>query len=197
MKLYVEGGGDSKEQRARCREGFRKLLKKTGFSERRRMPRIVAGGGREQVFDRFKIALESGEDAMLLVDSEGLVTDTSAWDHLKTQDGWDRPTDVDDDQAQLMVTCMETWVVADRVALRRVFGACLRVNALPPEVRLEYRQRHDVQDKLERATRDCGRARAYRKGNRSFQVLAELDPQTLRQHLPHFQMLLDALESRL
>lgn len=194
MKLYIEGGGDSKEQHTRFREAFTKLLTKAGLT---RMPRIVAGGGRDQTFDRFKIAIAIGEDAMLLVDSEDPVTGTSAWGHLKARDGWDCPSGVDDHQAQLMVTCMETWIVADREALRRVFRACLHESALPPVVRLEERGRHDVQDQLEHATRDCGRTRAYRKGKRSFRVLAELDPQTLRQHLPHFQKLLDALASRL
>lgn len=54
VKLYVEGGGDSKEQHVRCREGFRKLLEKAGLAGE--MPRIVAGGGRGTTFDQFKMA---------------------------------------------------------------------------------------------------------------------------------------------
>lgn len=34
-KLFVEGGGDSKELQARCREGFKKLLENSGFAGRR------------------------------------------------------------------------------------------------------------------------------------------------------------------
>ena len=47
-RIYVEGGGDSKDARARCREGFSKLLKKCGF--RGRLPRLVACGGRTASF---------------------------------------------------------------------------------------------------------------------------------------------------
>ncbi len=58
VKIYVEGGGDSKEQQSRCREGFSKLIEKAGFQGR--MPSIVACGGRDSVFDNFKI---DGDDA--------------------------------------------------------------------------------------------------------------------------------------
>ena len=30
-RIYLEGGGDSKDGKVRCREGFRKLLKKCGI----------------------------------------------------------------------------------------------------------------------------------------------------------------------
>ncbi len=44
VKVYVEGGGDSKELRTRCREGFSKLVERAGFKDR--MPKFVACGGR-------------------------------------------------------------------------------------------------------------------------------------------------------
>ena len=45
--IYLEGGGDSKELRVRCREGFRKLLEKT--VQGAQMPRLVACGGRAEL----------------------------------------------------------------------------------------------------------------------------------------------------
>jgi hypothetical protein len=201
-KIYVEGGGDSKEQHARCREGFSKLIEKAGF--RGRMPRIIAGGGRESTYDRFKTATAAGAQAaypMLLVDSEDPVPEEEtvpdsavAWGHLKSRDNWDRPTSVKNDQAQLMVTCMETWIMADRAALHTIFGASLRTNALLPQNGLEARPRQDVHNALENATRDCGREKAYRKGARSFQVLAQLNPETLNQHLPYFRRFIITLD---
>ncbi len=44
VKIYVEGGGDSKEQHVRCREGFRKLIEKSGFIKR--SPAVVACGAK-------------------------------------------------------------------------------------------------------------------------------------------------------
>ena len=49
--IYLEGGGDSNQLKIRCREGFCKLLEKCGFA--RRMPKLVACGGRDAAFDRF------------------------------------------------------------------------------------------------------------------------------------------------
>ena len=67
--------------------------------------------------------------------------------------------------------------------------------ALPPLVDLEKRARHDVQDSLTRATRDC--SNAYAKGKRSFEVLAKLSPATLEKHLPSFVRVRRILNSQL
>jgi hypothetical protein len=152
VRIYIEGGGDSKDLQSRCREGFRKLIERTGFEGR--MPSTVVCGGRNNAYDMFKIALRSAdvnEFPMLLVDSEEPVT-TAPWDHLKSRDGWDRPAGAEDDQAQMMVTCMETWIMADHEALRKVFGAHLREGALLPQIDLEKRSRQDLLDALKNAT---------------------------------------------
>lgn len=195
VKIYIEGGGDSKSQHVQCREGFRKLFENAGFAGR--MPRTVAGGGRDSTFEAFKTAAAIGsQDAvpMLLVDSEDPVSAPTVWEHLQVRDGWERPADVTDDQAQLMVTCMETWIMADRAALNRAFGSPLQTSALLPLSALETRPRDAVQDVLAHATRNCGRDKAYNKGRRSFQVLAYLNPETLKQRLPYFRRLVETLD---
>ena len=191
VKIYLEGAAESKEQKIRSQEGFTKLLEKAGFKGR--MPRIVACGGRAQAYEDFCTALR-GRDRrraqktaypLLLVDSEGVlielterVDDSFAWDHLWQQDQWARPAGSDERQALLMVTCMENWIAADRDALRRFYGQDLQESALPSLVNLESQDRHEVQKKLAHATRHS--KKAYRKGNRSFAILAELDPQVLQ-----------------
>jgi len=92
---------------------------------------------------------------------------------------------------------METWIVADQEAVERFFGQNLHANALPPAVDLENRSKDDVQESLERATRNCGRNRNYRKGKRSFDLLAQLDAEVLRKSLPHFRRLCTLLEEKL
>jgi hypothetical protein len=199
VKLYIEGGGDNNKQlRSQCREAFRKLLEKAGF--RGRMPRIVACGGRGGTYADFCTALASAQAEdypILLVDSEDPVNVLEAWVHLQHRDGWTRPAGAEDAQAQLMVTCMETWVIADRTTLKEFFGQCLHEKALPPENNLETRLKEDVQAALENATRDCGRGRQYTKGKRSFELVSELTPDVLRGYLPHFQRLLIVLEDKL
>lgn len=194
--LYLEGSASSKEAQIRCREGFRKLLEKMGL--RGRMPRLVACGGRGDVLSAFRIALTegSGDFVAMLIDSEGPVDDIEAtWQHLAKQDGWQRPAQAEDEQVLLMTTCMESWIVADRSALKKFFGQHLQEKALPTRTRLEEKTPDEIQDALGHATRHC--AKPYSKGKRSFEILAQVEPGTLGEHLPSFVRTKRILEERL
>ncbi len=199
VRLYIEGGGDRPSDKSKCREGFRKLLERAGFQNR--MPSTRACGSRNAAYDDFKTALRTaaaGDYPVLLVDSEAPVNlPRSPWHHLQSRDGWERPAGADDDQAQLMVQCMETWCLADRNALREFFGSRLRENALPSLDNLETRAKETVQEALANATRDCGQHRGYEKGRRSFELLGQRDPAELKTHLPHFVRLCQMLDVRL
>jgi hypothetical protein len=197
VTIYVEGGGETKELRVRCREGFSKLIKKLGFD--RRMPKIVACGARDKAYDMFNESITSSrndEFPILLVDSEDPIA-SGPWDHLKARDNWDRPVSAVDDQAQMMATCMETWIMADHATLRKFFGSCLRERSLIPETDLENRSRQELLGALESATNNCGRNRGYDKGRCSFQILAELNPRRLEENLSYFCRLKDTLDRRL
>ena len=184
--IYLEGGGDSRDLQIRCREGFRKLLERCGYTGR--MPKLVACGGRDAAFDDFKIALanaKKGDHVFLWIDSEDPMTDIEAtWQHLQDRDGWKKPKGAKDDQVLLMTTCMETWIVADRATLTEHYGADLQESALPALNNLEGRARDAIQNALAHATRNC--SNAYTKGKRSFQVLGRLDAATLSLYLPSF-----------
>jgi hypothetical protein len=196
VKLYIEGGGDRSSLHIKCREAFRKLLERAGFTGR--MPSTKACGTRRDAFDDFKTALRTAgqnDYPVLLVDSEAPVT-APPWSHLHARDGWTALKDAHDDQAQLMVQCMETWCVADRNALHAYFGQHLRENALPSLDGLEATSKDDVQRALAQSTRECGSRREYRKGKRAFELLATLDPAVLRNHLPYFVRLCDMLHAR-
>jgi len=195
--IYLEGGGDSKELHTRCREGFRKLLEKCGYKGK--MPRLVACGGRGSVFEDFQSAHVSRvpEDFIaMMIDSEEPLNDTEAtWDHLINRDDWEKPPGAVDEQVLFMTTCMETWIVADRDNLSSHYGSRLQVSALPPLAMIEERNRHDIQDALVHATRNC--TNAYQKGKRSFNILSESMPDTLKQHLPSFRRNLEILNEKL
>ena len=193
--LYIEGGGPSKWDKIGCREGFRKMLQKAGFSDR--PPALTACGGRGAAFDRFKTAHKTTKGAYvaMLVDSEDPIANPEAtWDHLKKRDNWAKPKGAKDDQVLLMTTCMETWIVADLKTLQTHYGAKLQANALPPRHNLENRHRHDVQDQLAHATRNC--SNAYAKGKRSFEILGILNPTALEM-LPSFARMVRILKERL
>ena len=197
-RIYIEGGGDSAEGKARCREGFRNLLEKCGYKGR--MPQLRACGPRGDAYDDFNTrhnqSSESGDYVALLVDSEGPVADVSAtWAHLRNRDGWQRPAGADDEQVLLMTTCMETWLVADRDALAEHYGQGFQVSALPALNNLEARNRGDVQRGLDNATRQC--STRYAKGPQSFAALGKINPDTIQQYLPSFQRVRFILDARL
>ena len=192
VTIYVEGGGDSKYLHIICRKEFSKLIDRCGF-RRPRLPGIKAGGSRENTFTMFQTALSNRDCySILLVDSEDPVLGTDlapdssiAWDHLSIRDRWTRPIGANNNQAQLMTTCMESWIMADRKTLRIFYGSKLHVSSLLPTHDLEERLRHDVQQRLKDATIDC--SNGYKKGEQSFKILGSLDPDTLNRYLGHFR----------
>lgn len=194
-RLYIEGGGDSKELHSRCREAFRKLLERAGFAGR--MPRMVACGSRSEAYDDFRTShlRAVGEYVALLIDSEEPVADSERpWAHLVGHDQWERPNGAVDDQALLMITSMETWIACDHEALRQRFGQNVRLNALPPLHDIEHRSRADVFAALRAATREC--TAVYAKGAIAFEVMSLVSPDAL-EHLPGFARVKRVLEARL
>lgn len=189
VKLYVEGGGDTAVLKTACREGFTKFLTRAGLTKR---PRIVACGGRQNAYESFRTAVESGEEALLLVDSEGPVAAQvqpdnpqtwQPWKHLKARpgDGWDRPPSAADTDCHLMIQCMESWFLADRAALAAFFGQGYRENALPAVANpIDGVGKEQVYSALANATKDCKTKAPYGKGEHSFKLLAALDPDKVR-----------------
>jgi len=200
-RVYVEGGGRGRALKAKCREAFKVFFEAAGLEGR--LPRVVPGGGRRETYDDFCTALNATRDdafLVLLVDSEGPVAEgADPWTHLRNRqgDGWDRPEGATDEQAHLMVQCMESWFLADPESLAGIFGNGFRPNALPRRAEIERIAKQDIFAGLDNATRDCGRRRGYRKGRDSFDVVAALDPARVTAASPHAKRLVDVLTARL
>lgn len=195
VKVYVEGGGDNRSLRAQCREGFRDFFCKAGLEGR--MPRIVASGRRMKAFEDFRNALQQAgaEDfIVLLVDSEDSVgVEEGSWAHLKRRDNWDRPVAATDENAHLMVQCMESWFLADKDKLATFFGDGFHRKALPARPEVEDISKKNVRDSLEAASRHCGKKGKYDKGQHSFKILARLNPAKVTASSPHVKRLLETL----
>lgn len=191
-RLIMEGGSrgaNSKYLQIKARKAVHRFLERCGYAGRQ--PAVDLMGGRRAVYETFVIRHANarvGEYVALWVDSEDPVADMEKpWDHLEQRkdDGWNRPAGATDEQALLMVTCMETWIACDRDALSSHYGSKLKANKLPPLVTMESRQRHDVQDAIYEATDGC--KNVYAKGEHSFGAVAELSPGELEKHLPSFK----------
>jgi hypothetical protein len=109
VKVYVEGGGDSKALQTKCRQGFSEFFRTAGLA--RRMPRIVACGARSSAYRDFRTAHSRGgvDFPMLLVDSEGPMGHSDPWEHVRQRPGdqWTRPEGASEDHLHLMVQTME------------------------------------------------------------------------------------------
>ena len=198
VKIYVEGGGDGRELRARCRRGFSSFFGKAGLVGR--MPKVVACGGRQRAYDKFRAALVARNErgfTVLLVDSEDPIAEGSGpWLHLMNRDTWAAPESATDDNAHLMTQCMEAWFLADRDGLEAFFGRGFNRNALPGNRNIEEVAKADVLDGLRNATRQCQPKGEYGKGRHSFEILSEIDPSKVRAASPHAQRLVDTLRAK-
>jgi hypothetical protein len=192
VRLYVEGGSKGSTADA-CREGFRTLLTKVvppGSA-----PKVIASGGRQKAYKNFCDALRDHPDQsiMLLVDSEGPVRH-GVWEHLgkKPGDGWNKPPDAAENQAHLMVQCMEAWFLADRNSLLEYYGRRFGTSALPRQPNVELIARADAQASLKRATRGTIKG-AYQKSSHAFDLLARIDPAKVRAASQHAAFFFEAL----
>jgi hypothetical protein len=196
IKLYIEGGGDSHLQDTEFRAAWAAFFEKVGLKALRKMPATFRGSTRNMTFDAYCTAVKNrrqDELPLLLVDSEDLVTTgPSVWKHLKARDGWNKPAGAGNQDAFLMITCMETWFVADRAALHQFFRGCWRNQALPQWPQLEAVEKTKVFKALAQATASC-RTRKYSKGNVSFAVLQSIDPAEVEKACPAAKALLDRL----
>jgi hypothetical protein len=193
IRIYVEGGGDHRNTFKACRSGFAQFFAKLALPGVR--PKVIPAGSRKAAFDDFCTALTAhmGEFILLLVDSEeAVVHGTQPWAHLRVRDGWDRPNGATDEQAHLMVQCMEAWFLADKEALTEYYGQGFLVNSLPGQANVEIIRKRDVVNALDHASRNTQKE-TYHKTRHGFDLLGRIDPAKVRRASAHADRLFEAL----
>ena len=203
LTIYVEGGNrDSRAALIICQRAFKTFLERAGLPSRSFSVEACASGG--QAYDDFCFALQNGENALLLVDSEEPVPShgpanrpVPAWQHLadRAGDRLARPADAADEQAHLMVPTMEAWFLADRTRLaayyRGPYGReTFNENALPKRKDVEAVSKMDIEAALANATRPNHTKGLYHKGRHSFEILETLDPKVVAPASYHLRRLL-------
>jgi hypothetical protein len=186
VQIFVEGGGDMKTTLTKCREGFSTYCAKLAPSKRR--PSVIACGGRQQAFDRFKTAIKAsrdGEICALLVDAEGPVRTNNPEEHLLARDGWNFPT-LGRHRVFLMVQAMEAWFLADRVALAEFYDGGFLVNSLPGSpTDIEAVPKDDLEYRLKHASKPTATKKEYHKTRHGFELLGKIDPKKVEKASPH------------
>lgn len=198
IRIYAEGGGDSKDTKAFLREGFSAFLQDLSSIARDKRIRwqVVTCGGRNATFEAFRTALEQHSDAfnVLLVDSESPVQ-TTPWAHLEQRDAWP-DSGIHDDHCHLMTQAMEAWFVADVPALRAFYGQGFRQNSLPRNPDVEQIPKDQLEPSLIAATRDT-KSGEYHKADHAWKILKLIKPATVRDASRHCERLFVTLRAKM
>jgi hypothetical protein len=197
LRIYLEGGGDQKEQKAGLRRGMTAFLDslKRFAAEKSISLDVVVCGGRQKAYDKFRNALSTDPSnlAVLLVDAEENVA-LLPRAHLANRDGWSLDG-IDERSVHLMAQTMETWIVADAEAVRFYYDQGF-VSCLPKANDLEPITKSEILELLERATRHTQKGK-YHKTRHAPDLLSLLDPVKVRHRCKFCDRLFSVLEDRL
>lgn len=195
--VYIEGGGDQKETRAKLRRGFEAFFDETKQRalEKGIQLRILLCGGRNCAIDDFQVALLKHPDALslLLVDSEGPVTCASPREHLRRQ-GCDpgQRERVADDRCHLMVQTMEAWLIADRERLAEYFGKGFHEKSLPKNPNVEQIDKQALAKSLQNAAKRTSK-KGYDKTRDAPRILERIRASMVRAKARHCDRLFKTL----
>jgi hypothetical protein len=186
IRIYVEGGGDAKQQKQQIRQGFNEFFKEAREQGRTNRVRwqVVACGSRNDAFDDFRSALRDHPDAfnILLVDSEEPIADgIGPWAHLSGRDPSWRDDDprVPDEHYHLMTQVMEAWLVADLDTVEAYYGQRFNRNAIPANRDVEAIPKDTLLDALTEATRRTQKG-SYKKIKHAADLLKLIRPGEVR-----------------
>lgn len=203
MRIYIEGGGDSKNTKNLMKQGFAKFFKLIADKANSQNIKwnITICGTRNHAFRDFKNALKSHPDAfnVLLVDAEATVNKKSAWEHLKFRDNWDKPTGVNDDNCHLMVQTMEAWFIADIATLKEFYGHGFKENGIPKNTNVETipKGENNNLERILKIATDKTKKGEYHKTKHAYKLLELLDVDKIRQASPYCDRLFTTIISKM
>ena len=193
IAIYMEGGGDGKENRAALRQGMNTFLQPLKDEARKKSLHwdLACYGSRDETFKRFRDAVNSSTDAVnvLLVDAEGPVSQSPRL-HLRNQDK--NLSFAHEETIHLMVQTMEAWIVADSAALNSYYGQGFKANKLPKATDLETVSKREVEHSLREATKDTQKGR-YHKIKHASDLLKRIDAEKVKARCCHCRRVFKAL----
>jgi hypothetical protein len=198
VRIYAEGGGDSRDAKAFLREGFSAFLSSLNSMAREKGVRwhIVTCGAGIAAFDAFRTARTQHPEAfnVLLVDSEAPVQ-TTPWTHLHDRDGW-ATNGLSDDCCHLMTQAMEAWFVADITALATFYGQGFHPAGIPRNPDVEQVPKAQLETSLRDASRHTLKGE-YHKTRHAWMLLRLIDPEVVRRASLHCERLFTTLQAKM
>lgn len=200
IRIYVEGGGDKERTKRKLRQGFEQFFSvfRDRAREKKGKLRILPCGTRKKAYKSFRNAIEKNKNDfnILLVDAEKRVN-CKPWVHLKQLDkAWTKPKGSKDDQCHMMVTIMESWIIADKAALRDYYKQRFRENHIPTHHNVETINKNTVINSLKTATKNTQKGE-YHKIDHASDLLKMIDVNTVRSKALHCKRLFRVLEQQL
>lgn len=198
IRIYVEGGGDSRDGKATLRRGISQFLSSIVdiARERRISFQVIACGSRNSTFNDFQNALHSHPDSIniLLVDAEGPVQQENPWEHLRQRDPSWRIPDSPETHCHLMTQTMEAWVIADANALSDYYGQGFNSNPFPGNPDVETIPKERLERALQDATRSTKKGE-YHKIRHGPDILARADHTVVCGRAAHCRRLFETLQA--
>ena len=193
FQIFVEGGGDRNTLKRSCRNSFRQFVERAGVTGD--TVQFIACGSRSNAYREFtNYNGDNNTIALLLVDAETRVESSNPWQHLSEKDNWTIPRNATNEQCHFMVQIMESWFLADKETLAKYYGQKFQTNALPNNPNIENISKQDVLNGLNRATQNTQKGK-YDKGDHSFEILAQIDPEKVQQASPYAKRFITMLKS--
>ena len=180
VRIYMEGGGDTKQGKRELREGMATFLRELRQHARDRRVKwhLLACRGRHQAEEAFQNGIGQYPDAfcILLIGSEGPVSGP-----------------LSDQQRHLMVQMMEAWFMADKENVAKYFGQGFNVNVLPQNPNVEQIPKAELEPKLKAAAKGT-KKQTYEKIRDGCALLMCIGPAKVRDAAPHCARLFTTLE---
>lgn len=186
VRIFVEGGGDTSDGRARLRQGFSRFFKEIREGIRSVSVQFVMCGAGSDTLNAFLEARTRHAFCAFLLDSDQAPAVTeSPWQHLRRR-YTKTCAEPQPAQCHLMVVEMESWFLADPDALVRYYGKGFDRRRLPAHDKVEQVPKDQVRRALDEATEETAKGR-YHKIRHGADLLAEVDPAKVRQRAPSCQ----------
>lgn len=179
--IYVEGSRE--RDNGDLRKAFAKLIEKELAGN---LPKVIMGDGRDQTIDKFhSTPLESNEQRFLLVDSDGPVTDKTAFCANYNENKPNRKQDCSIDNTYLMIQEAEAWILSQPNVLQR---HKVSIAKLPKRNVMEISKPSELLGVLYKNS-----GKEYHKVRDFAQLLPDLDTVKLKKYFVEFEELIKKL----
>ncbi len=203
IRIYIEGGKQSKNSNISLREGFSAFfgeLKEKAREKRIKFDVVLCGNSAETYKD-FLIGVKYHQNSFVafLIDSDNEVSEKDTpKSFLQKQEksrNWNFEN-VENEQCHLMVQIMESWFLADVETLKSFYGQNFKHSVIPRQPNVEKIVKLDVESSLDKATNKTSKGK-YHKIKHGADLLSKIETAKIRVKAEHCNRLFETINKNL